>query len=258
MNSLKDRKKILIATVSLALAAMIAGIPRADAIDILPHVASYDVSVRMLRAPEADVSGSGFVGWRTEDHCVTWMFGEFWTLQIENGQRTENIYGETLNFEAKDGSWFRFQDEKIGSDGTVLSSGEAAAGKAGRISIEEPSPLRAELPDGTFFPTQYTIDILERAEKGERFMNHVVFNGADGAAVSQYTTFVESREESDGHTVWDVKVSIFSETDSAGPDLEVSARLRDDGVIDLISYDDGDVVLTLTLADFSELPPSGC
>ena len=42
-------------------------------------------------------------------------------------------------------------------------------------------------------------------------MNHVVFDGWDGAATSQYTTFVESREESDGHTVWNVKIAVFSE-----------------------------------------------
>ena len=255
MNSLKDRKTFIAA---MSLVAMIAGTSCADAVDILPLRASYDVSVRMLRGYDVDASGSGIDEWRTEDRCETWMFSAMAIVYFELGQHTEYTYRETVSFEAKDGSWFRFKDERINSDGTVLSSGEATAGKAGRISIEKPSPLRAELPDGTFFPIQHTIDILERAEKGERFMNHVVFDGADGATVRQYTTFVESREESDGHTVWNVKVSIFSETDSAGPDLEVSVRLRDDGVIDLISYDVGDMVLTLTLADFSELPASGC
>ena len=255
MNSLKDRRA-LIATVSLA--AMIAGIPRADAVDILPHVASYDLSMRMPRGYDADVLVSGSAEMRTEDHCETWIMSAMLIAHLKLGQLTEYFHGEMLNVEAKDGSWFRFQDEETNSDGTVLSSGEATAGKAGRISIEEPVPLRTELPDGTFFPMQHTIDVLERAEKGERFMDHVIFDGGDGAATSQHTTFVESREESDGHTVWNVKVSIFSETDSAGPDLEVSARLRDDGVTDLISYDDGDVVLTLTLADFSELPASEC
>ncbi len=255
MKSLKDRKT-LIAAVSLA--AMIAGISRAGAVDILPHVASYDVNVRMLRGFDADASGSGIDEWRTEDHCETWMFSSMAIIHYEFGQRTEYTYSETLSFEAKDGSWFRFQDDQLDSDGAVLSSGEATAGKAGRISIEEPLPLRADLPDGTFFPMQQTIDVLERAEKGERFMNHVVFDGWDGTATSQYTTFVESREESDGHTVWNVKVSIFSETDNAGPDWEISARLRDDGVSELISYNNGDMVFTLTLTDFNELPASGC
>ena len=255
MNSLKDRKTFIAA---VSLAAMIAGIPRADAVDILPHRASYDVSVRLLQGFDADASGSGIDEWRTEDHCETWMFSAMAIVHYELGQRTEYTYRETLSFEAKDGSWYRFQDEEKYSDGSVLSSGEAAAGKANRILIQEPVPLRAELPDGTVFPMQHTIDVLERAEKGERFMSHVVFDGLDGATVSQYTTFVESREKSDGHTVWNMKISIFSETDNAGPDEEVSVRLRDDGVIDLISYDVGDMVFTLTLVDFSELPASGC
>ena len=255
MNSPKDRKTFIAA---MSLVAMIAGTSCADAVDILPHRASYDVSVRMLRGYDLDASGSGIDEWRTEDHCETWMFSAMAIVHFELGQHTEYTYRETLYFEAKDGSWFRFQDETTNSDGTVLSSGEAVAGKAGRILIEEPVSSSAELPDGVFFPMAFTIDVLERAEKGERFMNHVVFDGVDGAAISQFTTFVESREESDGHSVWNVKTSIFYESDSAGPDWEISARLRDDGVIDLISYDNGDLVMTLTLSDFSELSTSGC
>ena len=81
---------------------------------------------------------------------------------------------------------------------TELSSGEAVvdgADEPGRIVVEEPESLTGDLPVGAVFPMQFTIDVLERAATGERFMNHVVFDGMDGAVASEYTTFVQSAGE---------------------------------------------------------------
>ena len=233
----------------------------AHALDMLSHRASYHASVQILRGDAATRAGEGFVEWRTEDHCETWLFNEVSLIRIGSGDDAPEFASSQVSFEAKDGSWYRYQNEFDGPGGTELSSGEAVmleADKTGRIVVDEPESLIGDLPVGTVFPMRFTIDVLERAATGERFMNHVVFDGNNGAVASEYTTFVQSVEESDGHTIWSVKVSIFTDPEHIGPEMEVTAGIRDDGVIDAIRYEDDTAITTLTLHELTELPAGDC
>lgn len=233
----------------------------AHALDMLPHRASYHASVQILRGDPAARAGEGFVEWRTEDHCGTWLFNEVSLIRIGSGDDTSEFVSNQVSFEAKDGSWYRYQNEFEGPGGAELSSGEAVvdgADEPGRIVVEEPESLTGDLPVGAVFPMQFTIDVLERAATGERFMNHVVFDGMDGAVASEYTTFVQSAGESDGHRIWTMKVSVFTDPEHIGPEMEVTASIRDDGVIDAIRYEDDTTVTTLTLHELTELPAGDC
>ncbi len=254
MNSPGDRKAFLAA---MSLAALVAAAPGAGAADILPHHAIYDLGMHFKWGDGTDVVASGIVGWTTEDHCETWMFEEAVLIRFDDGESWQYLR-ELVTFEAKDGSWFRFQDETRDPEGAELASGEAVAGETGRIVIEEPEPLAAPLPEGTLFPMQFKIDVLDRAANGERFMSHAVFDGSDAAATSRYATFVESKQEDGGQAIWNVAISAFTDTGNTGPDLEIRARLRDDGVIDQISFDDSESVVTLRLKELTELAARGC
>lgn len=217
MKSLANRKTF----VALLVLLWTAG--EAHALDMLSHRASYHASVQILRGDAATRAGEGLVEWRTEDHCETWLFNEVSLIRIGSGDDAPEFASSQVSFEAKDGSWYRYQNEFEGPGGAELSSGEAVvneAGETGRIVVEEPESLAGDLPVGAVFPMRFTIDVLERAATGERFMNHVVFGGTDGAVASEYTTFVQSVEESDGHTIWTVKVSIFTDPEHIGPEME--------------------------------------
>ncbi len=255
MKSLANRKAFV------ALLALLWAPGGAYALDILPHRASYHASVQILRGDASSRAGEGFIEWRTEDHCETWLFNEVSLVRMGNGDDAGAFAGSQVTFEAKDGSWYRYQNDFEGPVGAEFASGEAVlddAGETGRVVVEEPESVTADLPVGTVFPMRFTIDVLERAATGERFMNHVVFDGTDGAVASEYTTFVQSVEESDGHTIWTVKVSVFTDPEHIGPEMEVTASIRDDGVIDTIRYDDGMAVTTLTLQELTELPAGNC
>ena len=233
----------------------------AQALDMLSHRASYHASVQILRGDPEIRAGEGFVEWRTEDHCETWLFNEVSLIRIGSGDHAPEFASNQVSFEAKDGSWYRYQNEFEGPAGAELSSGEAVVDEAdgpGRIVVEEPESLAGDLPAGAVFPMRFTIDVLERAATGERFMSHVVFDGRDGAVASEYTTFVQSVEESDGHTVWAMKVSIFTDPEHVGPEMEVTVSIRDDGVIETIRYEDDTTVTTLTLHELAELPAGDC
>ena len=255
MSSRVNRKTF----VAMLLPVWMAG--GAHALDMLPHRASYHASVQILRGDPATRAGEGFVEWRTEDHCETWLFNEVSLFRIGSGDDAPEFASNQVSFEAKDGSWYRFQNEFEGPGGAEFSSGEAAvddADEPGRIVVEEPDALTGDLPAGTVFPMRFTIDVLERAAQGERFMNHVVFDGLDGAVASEYSTFVQSVGKSNGHRIWTVKVSIFTDPEHVGPEMEVTASIRDDGVIDAIRYEDDTTVTTLTLHELAELPAGDC
>ncbi len=255
MKSRANRKTFV---TLLLLASMTGGV---HALDMVPHQASYLASVQILRGDPETRAGEGFVEWRTEDHCETWLFTEISLIRIGSGDGAPAFASSQVSFEAKDGSWFRYQNEFEGPAGAELSSGEAVVNEAdepGRIVIDEPETLTGSLPVGAVFPMRFTIDVLERAATGERFMNHVVFDGMEGATASEYTTFIQSVEESDGHATWTMKVSIFTDPEDIGPDLEVTASVRDDGVINAIRYEDETTVTTLTLQELTELPPGDC
>ena len=255
MKSRANRKTFI---ALLLLVSMAGG---AHALDVLSHRASYHASVQILRGDPATRAGEGFVEWRTEDHCETWLFSEVSMFRIGSGGDAPEFASNQVSFEAKDGSWYRFQNEFEGPGGAELSSGEAVVDEAdepGRIVVDEPETLTEDLPVGAVFPMRFTIDVLERAATGERFMNHVVFDGMDGPVASEYTTFVQSVGESDGHKTWTMKVSVFTDPEHIGPDLEMTASIRDDGVIDAIRYEDDTTVTTLTLQELIELPPGDC
>ncbi len=252
----RSNRKIFVAW--LLLAWMTGG---AHALDMLPHQASYHASVQVLRGDPAMRAGEGVVEWKTVNHCETWLFSEASLIRIGSGDDAPEFTSNQVNFEAKDGTWYRYQNEFEGPGGAEFSAGEAVVGEAsapGRVVVEEPETATGNLPVGTVFPMRFTIDVLERAARGERFMNHTVFDGLEGAAASEYTTFVRSTGTRDGHTMWSMKVSVFTDPEHIGPDLEMTASIRDDGVIDTIRYEDDTTVTTLTLHELTELPSEDC
>ncbi len=255
MKSRANRKTFV---TLLLLVSMTGGV---HAFDMQPHQASYLANVQVLRGDPETSAGEGFVEWTTEDHCETWLFTEVSLIRIGSGDDAPAFASSQVSFEAKDGSWFRYQNEFEGPSGAELTSGEAVVSdgdEPGRIVIDEPAAVTGDLPVGAVFPMRFTIDVLERAARGERFMNHVVFDGMEGSAVSEYTTFIQSVEERDGHAIWTMKVSIFTDPEDIGPELEVTASVRDDGVIDAIRYEDETTITTLTLHELTELPPADC
>ena len=255
VKSLADRKAFV------ALAALLWTTADASALDILPHRASYHASVQIVRGDPSNGAGEGFIEWRTEDHCETWLFDETSLVRMGIGGDARKFSSRQVAFEAKDGSWYRYQNDFDGPTGAEFSSGEAVldeAGETARVVVEEPESLTTDLPVGTLFPIGFTIDVLERAAAGERFMSHVVFDGTDRAQASEYTTFVESVDEREGHMIWTMKVSVFTAAQHVGPEMEVTASIRDDGVIDAIRYEDDMAITTLTLQELTELPASNC
>ncbi len=245
------------------LAAFSCAAAHAGAADLLAHRAVYEMTLGEddSRAGVVDVRGGLLV--EVEDRCETWAVRQRLALRVTRDAvavATASTFGA---FEAKDGSWYRFDDETVTRPGGLeRSSGEASLadeGRPGQILIDEPEPSRHDMPDETLFPMAHLSDLIDRAFAGERFMSHVVYDGADGATVYDITTVVGLGERNDGLTSWPMRLAFHEHGTSAEePRVEIAVTLRQDGVAEDLVYDYGDFSIDATLVELTGLTTGGC
>ncbi|MBN36807.1 MAG: hypothetical protein CMM46_18910 [Rhodospirillaceae bacterium] len=235
----------------------------AGAAELLAHRAVYEMSLGENDQQTGLLDVRGGLLLEVEDRCETWTVRQKLAMQVT---RDDGVFSTTSTFdsyEAKDGTWYRFDDETFHEPGRhEVSSGEATVAdetRSGRIAIEDPEPSRHNMPDEAMFPMVHMVDLLERAADGERFMSHIVFDGTEGAVVYDITTLVGQPVESNGMNAWPMHLAFFEhEGTEDQPTVEISVLLRDDGVAEEITYDYGDFSIELAMLEFEEIAGSGC
>jgi len=261
MEAMSVRKAFLTAPVMLL--AMGAVSISALAADLLAHRAVYELTLGGHEDSSGMVSMQGGLLLEVHDGCETWTVRQRLALQITREDGALSTTSTFDTFEAKDGSWYRFDDETFTQPGgREHASGEAVAANdthSGRISLEEPEPSRHDLPDAAIFPMVHLVDLIDRAVAGERFMSHVVYDGTDGAVIYDVTTVVGQAVTGDEHTAWPMRLAFFEYGGTAEePQVEIQVTLRDDGVAESIAYDYGSFIIEMTLKELSELNDGGC
>ena len=253
------RKALLCMAVACAGAAATA---HAGDIPLLSHRASYELN--LAQRTGSVTSAHGLMVMTMEDACDAWRVRQGLALSIA---RDEQAIATTSDFdsrEGKDGSWYSFED-RTNSDpgGEELSIGSATAGDGttGAVEISEPEGDDGLLPPGTVFPMGHLVAILDGAAAGEKLMSHVLFDGTDGTLVYDVSTAIGSPavSEDNGMRVWPVRLAFYAhDSVEETPELEIDARLREDGVAEALSYDYGNFVLSGTLTNLEPLPPPEC
>ncbi len=234
-----------------------------ESITLLPYRAVYEMTLESGGDAIGLVSIHGGLVIEVEDRCDTWSVSQQVIMQIVREDGTLLTTSTYDSFEAKDGSWYRFEDETINQPGpNERSAGEAitaTGSNSASIRIEEPEMSRHDMPAETLFPMEHMRDILERAGEGERFLSHVVFDGTDGSTVNDVTTVVGKPETINEHTAWPVRLAFF---DHGGedelPTVEINALLRDDGVALDLAFDYGDFIIRSDLKELSDVSGNGC
>jgi hypothetical protein len=251
------------ALLCLALAATCAAGPaRAGDVPLLSHRASYELSLAERKG--SVTSAHGLMVMTMEDACDAWRVRQGLALSIARDEQAIATTSDFDSSEGKDGSWYSFEDRTNNDPGgEELSVGKAMAGEGttGLVEIREPESDEGMLPPGTVFPMGHLVAILEGAAAGETLMSHVLFDGTDGTLVYDVSTVVGPAAVSadNGMRVWPVRLAFYPH-DSAeeAPELEIDARLREDGVAEALSYDYGSFVLSGTLRSLEPLPPPDC
>ena len=245
----------------------------AAAVQVQPHRAIYDLELASLRsgAAVADVSGQMLFEWA--DSCDGWIIGQRYQLDFLYPEAGEVAVDTSYtSWEAKDGSSFQFNlrtmtngavDEEIRGSAAIPDP----AGN-GRAEFRLPEVQAEPLPVGTMFPTAHSLELLERAEAGERFFVAVMFDGTEFAGPIELSAVIGPQAPAPEaasaafdvmqRPSWPVRLAFFGQdAGAAAPDYEMELQIYDNGVVDQLLIDYGDFVLRGVLRDL-EVLESAC
>ena len=260
-----------------------AGVPAAQAAgaggsDILPHRATYKMSLQSARngSKVADVRGQMSFEWA--DACDGWTTEQRFQLRFVYAEGEEmNMATNYVTWESKDGLHYRFNvrktvngelDEDVSGD-AMLDKG----GSGGTAVFARPEPMELSLPAGTMFPTAHTLALLDNAKTGGNFFVRTIFDGADDDGVTEVSAVIGKAEpvdkaihekfgktvKLDGQSSLPVRMAFFpAQSDSAQPEYEMSLRLLKNGIAESMQIDYGDFAMQAILDKLEPLPKSGC
>ena len=248
-------------------------------VELLPHRATYDLHLKSAKWGSGISSMEGQMIVEFANTCEGYTLNQRFTTEMgtfEGPVMTSNLVIAT--FEDTKGRSYNFNVRNM-VDGKVESetSGRAVTGGGvkGHVKFEVPSAKQSELPEGTIFPTEQTVDVIDGALAGAASVTSRVFDGSgDGEIFDVYTTIGREREAGrvaadikaipgaetlSSLRAWPVSMGYFPMTSKAEtPQYEVSLTLYANGIATDLTLDYGDFSLTGKLEKIEILNPSGC
>ncbi|WP_306119952.1 MULTISPECIES: cell envelope integrity EipB family protein [unclassified Roseitalea] len=260
---------------SIAAGLCLGGAMPAIAADLAPHRAIYDVvlSEASERSGISDMRGRiayEFRGSACEGYTTNFRFVT--QIAVRGAERVTDQ--QTTTYEAGDGSMFRyvtrtFVDRRLDLhvEGTAMRTDEG-------IVVDRTEPVDDELTlPPAMFPTEHMIDLIERAEAGERFYEAPIYDGSDEGDRVLTTTVVvgpEKRDEADDpdaigaladEPFRNVSVAYFDPADLEGeglPDYRIAFKMHDSGITRSLEMDYGDFVIEGTMEELELLEADEC
>ncbi|MGB8818512.1 MAG: cell envelope integrity EipB family protein [Rhizobiaceae bacterium] len=244
---------------------------------LAPHRAVYDLElkdasdrsgIKGLRGRMVyEFNGSVCDGFTTTFRYVT---------KIDNGEAERLTDQQTTTFESADGKDFEFLtknyvDKAIDKE----TRGKAHLGDTS-LDVEVTKPLEAKHQlDKSFFPTTHLVDLLSRAESGEKFYEAKIFDGTEDADRTLTTTVIlgdknksanigddqKAAEPLKNADYFPVSISYFdaeSETGEETPVYQIGFKLYENGVTRDLVMDYGDFTLTGKLVDLKLYDKPDC
>ncbi len=238
----------------------------ADAFASLPsYRASFKMSLLNARTDLGMNSADGqmFFEWKRVCGGYSYLQQSFNDYVTSAGEvQRQELTSDS--FESTDGTQYTFHFVNR-TDGEVVEEYQghgviSADGKDGVVDYTKPAPGVVNLPEGTIFPTIFTIDILNAAKKGRRTVSRNIFDGMGADSqydahafiakalppepATPYHTMVDPKGLLEGHKSWIVSLAFYTDTTSDGlPDYQMSARFYDNGVTTELLFDYGDMTM---------------
>lgn len=252
----------------LALTWLAAAAPAA-AWTIAPHRAVYEVDLLSARngAQVGDVEGLMAFEWA--DAC------NGWTVEQSYWIRFLYTHGDSMDITSNYATWETYDGDELAFNLRSTAAGEVdeeVRGQAqltdggGSVRYRLPEPAERDLPPGTLFPTDHTLEVLTRAEAGEGFFNALLFDGTEFDELTEVTAVIGPRRDPAGDAEpllarpsWPVRLAFHpADSEEATPEYEMSVQLYDNGVIDSMDIDYGDFIIRASLRELEALPDDGC
>ncbi len=244
---------------------------------LAPHRAVYDLElkdasdrsgIKALRGRMVyEFNGSVCDGFTTTFRYVT---------KIDNGENERLTDQQTTTFESGDGKDFEFLTKNFVDKAIDKETrGKAKLGTAGlSVEVTKPAETKYEL-EPSFFPTTHLVDLLSRAEKGEKFYETKIFDGTEDADRTLTTTVILGEKNKaaaegtdkdavkvlNGADYYPVSISYFdpkSETGEETPVYQIGFKLYQNGITRDLTMDYGDFVLTGKLVDLKLYDKPNC
>lgn len=250
----------------------------ASAVELAAHRAFYRLSLASA-SNESNMAGvEGAISFEIKDACDAWIVEQNYALrfQLANGGDIDNV-DKYVSWESKDGLEYRFNITRLTNGQETETVGGRAelesAGGPGMATFEQPAKDRIALSRGTVFPTEHTVILLEKAERGALFDRHLLFDGSKVEASAPVTTVVLAQREPGSETVmksplgpdsiWPMQLAFFAAEGEAQPgeelpDFEMTMNIQSNGVVTSLILNFGDFKVNGVLEKIEELPASGC
>jgi len=232
---------------------------------LTPHKALYDIDLVATRSGSQiiNISGKMFYEWRPS--CEAWVtdhrFNLFYEYADSPGMQVSSDFS---TYELFDGSRFSFSSRRS-RDGELYQELRGYADmdqNGGEAIFTKPEGLTYELGSGTLFPMAHTLEMINRAKKGDRFYSAVVFDGSDEEGPIEINTFIGEKEKISkdlkemeeidqrllNTNAWNIRMAVFPvKNPEESADYEMSLVFHENGVISdmLIEYDDFSVTQKL-------------
>lgn len=269
-------KQIIGMTRGFALAAsllVLAG-AGADAAQLVPHRAVYELTGRSAGGFGRSGSLRGILTYELMEDCDGWSVNQKAGLDVSPPEGAGHRFEwSQATWEAKDGTSYRYfiKDSQNGSTGTQRR-GELVypePGANGKLTTELPARGEAEMPP-VLLPVQHTRELLERSGAGETVFIAKIFDATvDEKPVEISASFGPSLRQPDpaGKELAPLKDVPSRHVDFAfyvqnlpdgTPDFEQSIELFDNGVVSRVSFEFGGLPVLGTLRKLEILEPQKC
>ena len=240
-----------------------------------PHRAIYRLSLAKT-ATRGDVAAAdGSMFYRFAQGCDGWTVENRTVLHLtfQSGGEAETVW-TFASWESTDGLQFRFYT-RYEQDGEMVErlAGRATLeglGAAGTVTFSEPADRVIALPLGTLFPAEHIRALTQAAERGAKTLETVVFDGASLDNPYLIHAVIKpmahaQREQLAAKTglrvvpVWFTHMAFFPfHQREPGPEFEIAAQYRADGIADRIIQYFSDFSLSVQLGEFEALARPDC
>lgn len=259
-------------------AALISGVPSSTPAfaltptGVVPHRALYEVTLSSVKSGQlVDIRGKMYFEWKKT--CESWTTDHRSSLMYEYTDGTSaRINSDFASYETLDGKTLNFSSKRE-NNGVPFEEfrGHASLDSEGGATYSIPTDLNIKLPKNTFFPMQHTVEILNRARKGDKFFNATLFDGSDDQGPQQVNVFIGGKiDASQGiktskavdanllkSPAHRMRLAFFPDSDDAGAaDYEMDLTALDNGVVSDIKivYDTFTISQKLVALERIELP----
>lgn len=243
---------------------------------LVPHRAVYNLELADASERSGITSMYGrmvyeFTGSECEGYRVNFRF----VTQVDTGGEKKITDQQSTTFEDMKNGRFEFESKTYNNEQLAKQVSGMAEKRADKISVDLTEPVARELNlTAARFPTQHTLDVINRAEHGEHFFEAQVFDGSDNGDKTLYTSTVmgspvaatsddpdaDNAGKLKAEKAWPVTIAYFDDANGTDgiPTYRMSFKLYANGVSRNLLMDYGDFSLRGNLVKLDFLPESSC